>query len=117
MTIKWSNDDDLIVVHVSGVLTKPDLDDCQSEMEPIIQKGQTKLLVIVTDFEGWDDNSGDWSDLSFGERNDQYIEKMAIVGDEKWQDLAEIFTLKGLRKFPIEYFKPGQEEFARVWLE
>ncbi|NOQ94122.1 MAG: hypothetical protein GQ547_05735 [Methylophaga sp.] len=116
MTIKWSNEDNLIVIHVSGILTKPDLDNCQSEIEPIVQKGQAKLLVLVTDFEGWDDNSGDWTDLSFGERNDQYMDKMAIVGEEKWQLLTEMFTLKVLREFPIEYFKSGQEEFAREWL-
>ena len=117
MAINWSKNGNLIVIHVSGILTKPDLDGCQSEIEPIVQKGQAKILVLVADFEGWDDNSGDWGDLSFGERNDQYIDKMAIVGEQKWQDLTEMFTLKGLRKFPIEYFKPGQEEFARVWLE
>jgi len=117
MTIKWSNEDNLIVIYVSGTLTKPDLDGCQSEIEPIVQKGQARILVLVTDFEGWDDNSGDWSDLSFGERNDQYIEKMAIVGESKWRVLVEMFTLKDLRKFPVEYFYPRQEGLARAWLE
>lgn len=41
---------------------------------------------------------------------------MAIVGDKKWEDLALIFTAKGLRKFPIEYFEPAQIAHARAWL-
>ena len=53
MTIKWSNDDNIIVIRVSGVLTKPEFDACQLEIEPTIQKGQTKMLILVTDFQGW----------------------------------------------------------------
>jgi len=116
MAIHWSNDDGLVVFHVSGRLTKPELDLCQADAEATIQLGQAKILNIVTDFHGWDDRSGDWTDLSFGQRNDQFIQKMAIVGDDKWRDQAAMFTLKGLRKFPIEYFPEGQEELARAWL-
>ena len=117
MAINWVYEDGLVIFNVSGRLTKPELDACQAEAEPTIQQGQAKILNIVTNFEGWDDNSGDWSDLSFGERNDQYIEKMAIVGESKWRVLVEMFTLKDLRKFPVEYFYPRQEGLARAWLE
>ncbi|NQY25675.1 MAG: STAS/SEC14 domain-containing protein [Piscirickettsiaceae bacterium] len=116
MAIDWVYEDGLVIFNVSGRLTKPELDACQAEAEPTIQQGQAKILNIVTNFAGWDDNSGDWGDLSFGERNDQYIQKMATVGDEKWRDQADMFTLKVLRKFPIKYFIEGQEELARAWL-
>jgi len=117
MAIQWTHENEnTISFHVSGTLTKSELDNCQSEAEVIIQKSkQIKILVIVTDFKGWDD-SGDWTDLTFGERNDHYIQKMAIVGDSKWKLLAEMFTLKGLRKFPIEYFPENQDSFAKEWL-
>lgn len=116
MAIHWSYEDGLVVFYVSGILTKPELDLCQKNAEETIQQGQAKILNIVTDFLGWDDNSGDWADLSFGERNDDYIQKMATVGDDKWRDQAAMFTLKGLRKFPIKYFSDGQEKLARLWL-
>ena len=117
MTIKWSNDDNIIVIRVSGVLTKPEFDACQLEIEPTIQKGQTKMLILVTDFQGWGSAVDDWADLSFQERNDPFIRKIAIVGDKKWRDLATMFAGQGLRPFPIEYFASNQEEFARAWLE
>jgi len=41
---------------------------------------------------------------------------MAIVGDKKWEDLTLLFTAKGLRKFPIEYFEPAAIAKARAWL-
>jgi hypothetical protein len=55
--------------------------------------------------------------LSFPERNDPYIEKIAIVGDPQWQDLVYAFTLKGLRPVPIEYFSTDEEFRARQWLK
>lgn len=88
-----------------------------SKVEPIIQQnGATSLLITLNDFGGWDDDSGDWSDLSFGERNDRYLNKMAIVGDLEWKTSVEMFTLKGLWKIPIYYFLHGQEELAIAWL-
>lgn len=118
MAINWTYDGEKTVTfNVSGHLTKAELDVCQKEAEITIQRlNKAKLLVIVTDFSGWVNDDEAWADLSFGEKNDQYIQKMAIVGDLKWKMLAEMFTLKGLRKFPIEYFPPKQDFFAKEWL-
>ena len=117
MSIKWQYENDgIIVFHVSGKLNFKELNKSQLEAETIIQKGKIKLLVFADNFEGWD-NSDEWDDLSFMDRNDQFIEKMAIIGDPKWEELISIFTLKGLRKFPIEYFNSGEENQARFWLE
>ena len=35
-------------------------------------------------------------------------EKMAIVGDDKWQDDAFAFTAKGFRATAIEFFTPSR---------
>jgi hypothetical protein len=44
------------------------------------------------------------------ERNDPYIEKMAIVGDKRWEDLALMFAAKGLGPFPIRPAGPSRRE-------
>ena len=104
------------VFHVSGKLAKQELEHAQNACEDVIKKiGNIKLLVILDNFAGWEEAEG-WEDTSFAERNDQYIDKIAIVGDEKWRDMAYLFTLKGLRPVAIEFFKPDQEANARVWL-
>lgn len=41
---------------------------------------------------------------------------MAIVGQQKWEEAALIFTGEGLRHFPIEYFQPDQLADAQTWL-
>ncbi len=61
------------------------------------------MLVLTDNFEGWE-RGGAWNDFSFSD-SDASIERMAIVGDRKWEDLALLFTAKGLRAFPIEYLR------------
>jgi len=46
----------------------------------------------------------------------QHIEKMAIVGDEKWRDDALAFTAKGFRPTAIEFFPASSLHEARTWL-
>jgi hypothetical protein len=46
----------------------------------------------------------------------QHIEKMAIVGDEKWRDDALAFTAKGFRPTAIEFFGALRLNEARAWL-
>jgi hypothetical protein len=41
---------------------------------------------------------------------------MALVGDRQWEELASLFTGKGFREFPIEYFEPGEIDKAQAWL-
>jgi hypothetical protein len=106
----------ILTARITGKLTQPELAALQDAAGDIIKKlGKARLLVVVESFEGWQ-RGGDWGDLSFQVEHDAHIEKMAIVGDKKWEDLALIFAAKGLRKFPIEYFAPAEIAKARAWL-
>ncbi len=118
MPIKWEIESgNLGVYTVSGKLGKTEYQKAQQDAEAVIQKlGSIKILIVLENFSGWERAEG-WEDLSFPERNDPYIEKIAIVGHPQWQDLVYAFTLKGLRPVPIEYFAPEEESKARQWLE
>ncbi len=117
MSIQWQlEEDNLGVFRISGKLGKAELERVQSECETVIKKiGNIRILVVLDHFAGWEKATG-WADSSFAERNDQYIDKMAIVGDQQWRDLAYAFTIKGLRPVPIEYFDEKEEARARQWL-
>ncbi len=107
---------DLFVYTVSGQLGVDEYRRALAGNELLAQRGgHIKLLVLLKDFEGWEKAKG-WED-SATDHIDPYIKKFAIVGDNKWRDLVEVFTLKGLRPMPIEYFSEGTEELARAWLE
>jgi len=109
--------DGILTLTVSGMLTQSELAEVQQAAADIIRaQGKVRILVLAGEFAGWE-RDGEWDDFSFQETFDPYIEKMAIVGDERWEDLALIFVAKGLRSFPIEYFASGEQARAQVWLK
>lgn len=111
-----SNFNGIVTNRVSGVLTQAELSAVQKQLLGIIgREGGVRLLILCEGFQGWDKES-DWEDVSFQTQSDPYINKMALVGDKKWEDLALLFTGKGFREFPIEYFELDDVEKARVWL-
>jgi len=118
MPIEWSiKDDNLLEIIVTGQLVYTEFQDIQGHMATVIRdKGKCRLLVILKNFAGWDAAEG-WADSSSTEETDPYIHKFAIVGEEKWRDMVELFTLKGMRPIPIEYFPDDKEQAARDWLD
>jgi hypothetical protein len=106
----------LLQVKIRGVLTKADHERImQVAKEAIAREGKVRALAILDGFEGWE-RSGDWGDVSFMMQEGQQIEKMAIVGDEKWRDDALAFTAKGFRPTAIEFFPVSRMNEARTWL-
>ncbi len=106
----------IIVFRVSGELRLAEFESAQRKIEKMIKKtGQVQILIITNNFKGWERTEG-WGDWSFAERNDSYIDKIAVVGDAKWRDSVFAFSGKGFRPVAIEYFDTGQEATARQWL-
>ena len=105
----------VLTVKVSGKLTQPELASAQKEALEIIQKeGAKRLLVVVEDFEGW--GKGNWGDMSGQISMEPFVERMAIVGDRKWEGLALLFAGKGIRRLAIEYFPPSDLAKAEEWV-
>jgi hypothetical protein len=105
-----------MAVEFRGQLTQSELTRLQKAAADIIRaQGRIRILILAEQFTGWE--RGDWDDFSFQSEFDPLIEKMAIVGDRRWEDLALLFTAKGLRRFPIEYFATVDLEKARAWLK
>jgi hypothetical protein len=106
----------IVAVKISGKLRQPELVAIEKTMAEIFrQQGKMRILILAEDFQGWE-RGGDWGDLSFMRENDQHMEKMAIVVDAKWKDLALIFTGKNYRECPVEYFQPEEVAQAQAWL-
>jgi hypothetical protein len=106
----------LLQLKVRGMLKKADHERLvQIAKEAIAREGKIRALIIAEGFQGWE-RSGDWGDVSFMMQEGQQIEKMAIVGDEKWRDDALAFTAKGFRPTAIEFFPASRRNEARMWL-
>ena len=71
--------------------------------EELPSSGPVKLLVLLEDFTGWE-RGGGWGDTDFffSHRND--FEKIAVVGNPKWEAQVLAFTGAGLRKGPVRMF-------------
>jgi hypothetical protein len=108
--------DNIVTLTVRGKLTQADLAAAQKTAAELIRKhGSIRVLVLAGQFSGWEQR-GEWNDFAFQAEHDRSIERMAIVGDEKWKELALVFTAQGLREFPIEYFATEDLARARAWL-
>ena len=106
----------IIPAQIYGKLPHPELVARQQATGELVKEhGKVRILVLAGDFEGWRRGEA-WGDLSFQLEHDAHIERIAIVGDRKWQDPTLIFAAKGLRKFPIEYLEPKELSQARLWL-
>jgi hypothetical protein len=109
-------DGNLVTVQLTGTLTQGALSRVQREVGGIIRThGRIRILVLAQQFDGWEKRAN-WDDFSFQEEYDLKVERMAIVGDRRWEDLVLMFAGKGLRALPIEYFGSDEVEKARSWL-
>jgi hypothetical protein len=106
----------LFRIDVSGVLRLAELKNVQIvAAEEIARCGRIALLFVLDTFEGWE-RGADWGDLSFYTEHDQAIDKIAIVGDEKWRDDGLAFAGAGIRKAAVRFYLPMELARARAWL-
>ena len=75
-----------------GMVRKAELDHCQSQLAgEMSRQAPVRLLFILDGFEGWEPRD-DWSDLTFYVKYGDSIERIAIVGDERWRSGALMFA-------------------------
>ncbi len=106
----------VLTFKIAGRLSQAEFAAAQKQAAEIIQRqGKVRFLVLVENFAGAE-KEGDWGDVSFTATYDPFIEKIAIVGDKQWEGVALLFTGKGIRRVPIEYFLPADVSKAKLWL-
>jgi len=107
--------DNVFRLEVRGTLKKSDLEGYRDWIASEIERlGAVRLLWNLDGFEGWDPE--DRYDLSFYIKYGDAVERIAIVGEDRWRDLALMFANAGLRKGLVEYFPGGALAEARAWL-
>ena len=106
----------ILVVSISGKLVKADYPDFVSEFERLLrQNGKLRVLFNMTGFNGWDAGAA-WEDIKFDLKHFADIERLAMVGDKKWQHGMAIFG-KPFTKATIRYFDHTDIAGARKWLD
>jgi hypothetical protein len=108
--------DNVYRLEVHGTLHKLELERCQNVLiEEMGRVGPVRLLFLLDRFEGWEPHD-DWHDLTFYVKHGGAIERIAIVGEDRWRSESLMFAGADLRQAPVEFFPPEKAADARAWL-
>jgi len=105
----------LVTVEVSGKLTKEDYDALIPSWRAVIARhGKMRLLFVMHDFYGWEVHAA-WDDLRFDVKHAGQVERIAMVGEKKWQDwMTKIGSW--FVEADVRYFDCSQQTQAEQWV-
>ena len=84
------------------------------EMHEAIQKhGKIGLLWDLEHFDGWSPHAA-WDDMIYGTEMWHNVERMAIVGDRKWEEVSMKLLQRLTSK--LRYFDHHKLQLAWEWL-
>jgi hypothetical protein len=105
-----------LVVHASGKLTKDDYARFVAEFDRLVeQHGKLRLLFDMQDFHGWEPRAL-WEDAKFDLKHFSDIERVAMVGEKRWQHWMSRFCSPFTRA-QVRYFDRTEEPAAEAWLK
>ena len=106
----------IVSVTLSGKLVAADYQQFGSEIDRLIQQhGKLRMLVTMHDFHGWTAGAL-WEDIKFDFKHFNHLEKLALVGESKWEHGMAVFC-KPFTTAKIRYFDQSKADEARAWLE
>ncbi len=106
----------MLHVKVTGKLTKGDYELFAPVVdEQIHEYGKVRILFEMHDFHGWTAGAL-WEDIKFDFQHWRDIERLAIVGESKWEAGMATFC-KPFTAAKIQYFDHTRLNDAKAWLE
>jgi len=113
--LKEIEDGRILEVHLTGKLVKEDYEALIPAVERLVKKyGKIRMLVEMLDFHGWTCGAL-WEDTKFAAHHFHDIERLAIVGESKWEKGMATFC-KPFTKAEVRYFDYTKSAEARDWL-
>jgi hypothetical protein len=105
----------LLRLNLSGKLTKEDYQQFAPGVERLIQReGKLRMLVRMHDFHGWTMGAL-WEDIKFDLKHFGDIDRLALVGERKWEVGMAAFC-KPFTRATIRYFDEAQYDDAVRWV-
>lgn len=116
VAIQEKQDGKVIEVAINGKLSEADYEQFVPTTESRIEQfGKVSMLVILNDFHGWD-AAALWDDLKFDFKHFNHIDRLALVGDTKWEKGMAMFC-RPFTSAEIKYFDRGDLQAAQLWVE
>ena len=116
LQILGQTEGNLIATRATENLTEADYDKLLPLLNNIVEKyKKIRWYFEMEGFEGWTPKAF-WKDLKFDVQHANKFEKVAMVGDEKWEnwmtDLMKPFTSAEVKFFDLE-----EKEIAKKWIK
>lgn len=113
--LDFHNDGPITTVRISGKLSEEDYEHLLPEVERSIEiHGKIRILWLMHDFHGWQPGAL-WEDIRFDTRHFADIERVALVGEAKWQ-LGMTVLYGQFTQAEIRYFNEHQLGEAEEWI-
>jgi len=115
VTLKETQDGKVLEVQLTGKLAKEDYAHFVPVVERLVKAhGKIRMMVEMHDFHGWTAGAL-WQDIKFDAKHFSDIERVAMVGETKWQHGMAVFC-KPFTAAKIRYFDHSAMDEARAWL-
>ncbi|HLY10913.1 MAG TPA: STAS/SEC14 domain-containing protein [Planctomycetota bacterium] len=106
----------ILVLRLSGKLARMDYLRFAPEFERHLRDhGKVRVLLEMIDFHGWE-TGGLWEDLKADLHHFTHLERIALVGDQRWERAMSLFCQPYTRA-RVRYFDRKDINRARAWLE
>ena len=116
MTLELDVSGNVLTVKVSGKLTREDYERFVPQTEQMIaEHGKIRVLFEMHDFHGWK-LSALWEDMKFDLHHFSHIERLAFVGEKKWEEWMSRFC-RPFTSAEIRYFDRADAEEAGNWIK
>src|SRR3954467_3157278 len=116
ITLTETNSGKVLEVEVRGKLTHEDYQQFAPRFESMLQvHGKLSVLFHMVDFHGWE-AAAIWDDIKFDVKHFSDIERLAMVGDKKWEKGMSVFC-QPFTTAKIKYFDSAAIGAARSWVQ
>ncbi len=106
----------IVTLTFTGKLEKEDYELFVPQIEGLMGKKKAiRILVELKDFHGWTVGAL-WEDTKFGTRHFNDIDRLAIVGDRRWEKTLAAFV-KPFTTAKVRYFDILEKAEAMAWLK
>lgn len=105
----------ILSIKISGKLAKEDYGHFVPKVEELIKEhGKIRILMEMHDFHGWEMGAL-WEDIKFDVKHFADIERLAMVGESKWEAGMAVFC-KPFTTAKIKYFDSTKLADAQEWV-
>jgi hypothetical protein len=105
----------VLIVIAKGKLSKEDYEAFVPAIERLIkEEGKVRLIFEMHDFHGWEAGAL-WEDIKFDLKHFADIERLALVGDKKWEEWMAKFC-QPFTTADIRYFDQSRAAEAESWI-